>query len=163
MLFRWASRALWRSVAVAIAVTPVGLIHTLPARALLTRGQPRAPNRAAGKDLQDPALQRVAGTGSKETPETNFQTFPSFPQGDCNVCGCDTLASAEGSPRWVSLDGGNPAGTMAMVSSSGVLRAPERPSDCNIEPPASPYAIMRRDYPYRGENSGPGMDDRWRA
>jgi hypothetical protein len=28
--------------------------------------------------------------------------------------------------------------------------------DCNIEPPASPYAIMRRAYPYRGENSGPG-------
>ena len=35
--------------------------------------------------------------------------------------------------------------------------------DCNIEPPASPYAIMRRAYPYRGENSGPGKDDRWRA
>ena len=35
--------------------------------------------------------------------------------------------------------------------------------DCNIEPPALPYAIMRRAYPYRGENSGPGKDDRWRA
>ena len=35
--------------------------------------------------------------------------------------------------------------------------------DCNIEPPASPYAIMRRVYPYRGENSGPGKDDRWKA
>jgi hypothetical protein len=32
--------------------------------------------------------------------------------------------------------------------------------DCNIEPPASPYAIMRRAHPYRGENSGPGKDDR---
>ena len=32
--------------------------------------------------------------------------------------------------------------------------------DCNIEPPASPYAIMRRAHPYRGENSGPGRDDR---
>ena len=32
--------------------------------------------------------------------------------------------------------------------------------DCNIEPPTSPYAIMRRVYPYRGENSGPGKDDR---
>jgi hypothetical protein len=31
--------------------------------------------------------------------------------------------------------------------------------DCNIEPPASPYAIMRRVHPYRGENSGPGKDD----
>src|SRR6267154_5097527 len=30
--------------------------------------------------------------------------------------------------------------------------------DFNIEPPASPYAIMRRAYPYRGENSGPGKD-----
>ena len=35
--------------------------------------------------------------------------------------------------------------------------------DCNIEPPASPYAIMRRVHPYRGENSGPGKDHRWRA
>ena len=30
----------------------------------------------------------------------------------------------------------------------------------NIDPPASPYAIMRRACPYRGENCGPGMDDR---
>ena len=35
--------------------------------------------------------------------------------------------------------------------------------DCNIEPPASPYAIMRRAYPYRGENNAPGKDDGWRA
>ena len=35
--------------------------------------------------------------------------------------------------------------------------------DFNIEPPASPYAIMRRVHPYRGEISGPGKDDRWRA
>ena len=35
--------------------------------------------------------------------------------------------------------------------------------DCNIEPPASPYAIMRRVHPYRGENSGPGKDDHWKA
>ncbi|MGO9574273.1 MAG: hypothetical protein ACLPTQ_08090, partial [Terriglobales bacterium] len=27
-------------------------------------------------------------------------------------------------------------------------------------PPASSYAIMRRASPYRGENSGPGKDDR---
>jgi transposase len=38
-----------------------------------------------------------------------------------------------------------------------------RDRDCNIEPPASPYAIMRRVHPYRGENSGPGKDGRWRA
>ena len=31
---------------------------------------------------------------------------------------------------------------------------------CNIGPPASSYAIMRRAGPYRGENSGPGKDDR---
>ena len=48
--------------------------------------------------------------------------------------------------------------TMAMVSSFDTLRAPERPTDGNIEPPASPYAIMRRAYPYGGENSGPGKD-----
>ena len=30
----------------------------------------------------------------------------------------------------------------------------------NIDPPASSYAIMRRAGPYRGENSGPGKDDR---
>ena len=35
--------------------------------------------------------------------------------------------------------------------------------DCNIEPPASPYAIMRRVHPYRGENSGPGKGYHWRA
>ena len=40
---------------------------------------------------------------------------------------------------------------------------PEDDRDCNIEPPASPYAIMRRVHPYRGENSGPGKDDHWRA
>ena len=45
-----------------------------------------------------------------------------------------------------------------MVSSSDFLRAPKADRDCNIEPPASPYAIMRRVYPYRGENSGPGKD-----
>jgi Major intrinsic protein len=31
---------------------------------------------------------------------------------------------------------------------------------CNIGPPASSYAIMRRARPYRGENSGLGKDDR---
>jgi hypothetical protein len=31
------------------------------------------------------------------------------------------------------------------------------------EPPASPYAIMRRVHPYCGENSGPCKDDRGRA
>src|SRR5580700_465578 len=30
----------------------------------------------------------------------------------------------------------------------------------NIDPPASSYAIMRRACSYRGENSGPGKDDR---
>jgi len=30
----------------------------------------------------------------------------------------------------------------------------------NIDPPTSSYAIMRRARPYRGENTGPGRDDR---
>jgi hypothetical protein len=33
----------------------------------------------------------------------------------------------------------------------------------NIDPPTSSYAIMRRARPYRGENSGPGKDDREEA
>jgi hypothetical protein len=33
---------------------------------------------------------------------------------------------------------------------------------CNIDPPAPPYAIIRRACSYRGENRGPGMDDRGR-
>jgi hypothetical protein len=47
---------------------------------------------------------------------------------------------------------------MAGVSKPASLKGmTDRPSaaDCNIEPPASPYAIMRRVHPYRGENSGP--------
>ena len=52
-----------------------------------------------------------------------------------------------------------PAGTMAVVSSTDFVGD----RDCNIEPPTSPYAIMRRVHPYRGENNGPGKDDRWRA
>ena len=54
-----------------------------------------------------------------------------------------------------------PAGTVAVVRSSDFLRASERDDRaCNIGPPASSYAIMRRARPYRGENSGPGKDDR---
>ena len=45
--------------------------------------------------------------------------------------------------------------TMAMVYFASARKADR---DCNLEPPASPYAIMRRTYPYRGENSGPGKD-----
>ena len=57
-----------------------------------------------------------------------------------------------------------PAGTMAVVSSTDFSRGLDQGHrDCNIEPPTSPYAIMRRVRPYRGENSGPGKDDRWRA
>ena len=36
----------------------------------------------------------------------------------------------------------------------------QRDCACNIDPPASSYVIMRRAGPYRGENSGPGKDDR---
>jgi hypothetical protein len=39
-----------------------------------------------------------------------------------------------------------------MVSSSDFLRAPRKADLCNIEPPASPYASMRRAYPYRGRS-----------
>ena len=48
-----------------------------------------------------------------------------------------------------------------MVSSTDFLRASERATAVAFsEPPASPYAIMRRVHPYRGENSGPGKDER---
>ena len=54
-----------------------------------------------------------------------------------------------------------PAGTMAVVRSPDFLRAlNQRDCACNIDPPASSYAIMRRAGPYRGENSGPGKDNR---
>jgi len=39
-----------------------------------------------------------------------------------------------------------------------IARARKADRDCNIESPASHYAIMRRAYPYRGENSEPGKD-----
>jgi transposase len=54
-----------------------------------------------------------------------------------------------------------PARTMAVVRSSDFLRALDRRDRaCNIDPPTSSYAIMRRARPYRGENTGPGRDDR---
>ena len=50
---------------------------------------------------------------------------------------------------------------MAVVRSPDFLRAlNQRDCACNIDLPASSYAIMRRAGPYRGENSGPGKDDR---
>jgi len=52
-----------------------------------------------------------------------------------------------------------PAGTMAVVRSPDFLRVlNQRDCACNIDPPASSYAIMRRAGPYRGENSGPGKE-----
>ena len=58
----------------------------------------------------------------------------------------------------------NPEGTAAAQSvcrSSNFLRALDRRDRaCNIDPPTSSYAIMRRARPYRGENTGPGRDDR---
>jgi hypothetical protein len=54
-----------------------------------------------------------------------------------------------------------PARTMAVVRSSDFLRALDRRDRaCNIDPPTSSYAIMRRARPYRGDNTGPGRDDR---
>jgi hypothetical protein len=54
-----------------------------------------------------------------------------------------------------------PARTTAVMRSSDFLRALDRRDRaCNIDPPTSSYAIMRRARPYRGENSGPGGADR---
>jgi len=54
-----------------------------------------------------------------------------------------------------------PAGTVAVVRSSDVLRAlKQRDRAYNIDPPTSSYAIMWRARAYRGENNGPGEDDR---
>src|SRR5262245_51133844 len=48
---------------------------------------------------------------------------------------------------------------MAVVRSPDFLRVlNQRDCACNIDPPASSYAIMRRVRPYRGENNGPGKD-----
>ena len=66
---------------------------------------------------------------------------------------------SQGSRRTAGKD--VPAGTMAVVRSPDFLRAlNQRDCACNIDPPASSYAIMRRAGPYRGENSGPGKDHR---
>jgi len=54
-----------------------------------------------------------------------------------------------------------PAICVASIALPDFLRAlNQRDCACNIDPPASSYAIMRRAGPYRGENSGPGKDDR---
>jgi hypothetical protein len=50
-----------------------------------------------------------------------------------------------------------------MVSLTDFCARREDDRDCNIQPPASPYAIMRRVHPYRGDDSGPGKDNCWRA
>ena len=47
-----------------------------------------------------------------------------------------------------------------MTSSSDFLRALDRRDRaCNIDPPTSSYAIMRRARPYRGENSEPSSTE----
>jgi len=51
--------------------------------------------------------------------------------------------------------------TMTVVRSPDFLRAlNQRDCVCTIDPPETSYAIMRRAGPYRGENTGPGKDDR---
>ena len=50
------------------------------------------------------------------------------------------------------------AGVGAIALDLAMLDRAKRAS--HIDPPASSYAIMRRAGPYRGENSGPGKDDR---
>jgi hypothetical protein len=50
---------------------------------------------------------------------------------------------------------------MTLVRSSDCSQAlKQRDRACNIDPPPSSYAIMRRACPYRGENSGTGKDVR---
>ena len=50
---------------------------------------------------------------------------------------------------------------MAVVRSFLVLRCSREQNALHtLNPPASPYAIMRRACPYRGENHGPGKDAR---
>ena len=48
------------------------------------------------------------------------------------------------------------AGVGAIALGLAMLERAKRAS--HIDPPASPYAIMRRASPYRGENPGPGKD-----
>ena len=48
------------------------------------------------------------------------------------------------------------AGVGAIALGLAILERAKRAS--HIDPPASPYAIMRRASPYRGENPGPGKD-----
>ena len=77
-------------------------------------------------------------------------------EGGCRVT---SITRSQGSRATAGKD--VPAGTMAVVRSPDFLRALyQRDCACNIDPPASSYAIMRRAGPYRGENSGPGKDDR---
>jgi hypothetical protein len=78
-------------------------------------------------------------------------------EGDCCLSEQNTEILPNGGKRRPCRDDGD--GELDRFFAS--VRKADR--DCNIEPPASPYAIMRRAYPYRGENSGPGKDDRWRA
>jgi transposase len=77
-------------------------------------------------------------------------------EGGCRVT---RITRSQGSRSTAGKD--VPAGTVAVVRSPDFLRAlNRRDCACNIDPPASSYAIMRRASPYRGENSGPGKDDR---
>jgi hypothetical protein len=48
-----------------------------------------------------------------------------------------------------------------MARSTDFMRAPQRATaTVNIDPPASSQPIMRGANPHRGENGGPGKDDR---
>jgi len=49
---------------------------------------------------------------------------------------------------------------VASIFACGPTADVQRDRACNIDPPPSSYAIMRRACPYRGENSGPGKDVR---
>jgi hypothetical protein len=99
---------------------------------------------------------RASASGSVERPHSGFYTFRksslSPKARDVTYRQCKSLRI---------LAGCSSAGTMAVVRSPDFLRAlNQRDCACNINPPASSYAIMRRAGPYRGENSGPGKDNR---
>ena len=78
-------------------------------------------------------------------------------EGGCRVTGNKEITGVPASTAGKDV----PAGTVAVVRSLDAWRALDKGDRAfNIDPPASSYAIMRRAGPYRGENSGPGKDDR---
>jgi hypothetical protein len=97
--------------------------------------RPQSPSRASSRSFCTASgSTEPSSTGRRRRLQRNEQTIS---QGFRRTAGKDV-----------------PAGTMAVVRSPVFLRAlNQRDCACNIDPPASSYAIMRRAGPYRGENS----------